>query len=140
MASRVRTKRETFWERMWAATIVAYSFGAAVLVWKTLHKYGVNPYVFFVIDVSTSWPYGLATARIVVAFFRKDWGAVRKWSWLAGITFITPQVYILASARHVPNDVYLIIAAVITVLAVFAIGGVVQQIRAGKGKESSTLT
>ena len=134
MAASARSRREIFWERLWASTIVLYSFGAAILVWKTLHKYGVNPYLFFVIDVTTSWPYGLATARIVVNFFHKDWKAVKKWSWLAAITFVTPQVYILASARHVPKDVYLIIGAVIAILAAFAIGGVVQQIRAGREK------
>lgn len=124
-----RSRREAILERLWAGTIVLYSFGAAILVYKTLRKYGVNPYIFFVIDVCTSWPYGIATARIVVNTIAKNWKAVRKWTWIAGITFVTPQVYILITAHHAPRDVYLIVIAVISFLIIFAIVGVLLQIR-----------
>ena len=124
-----RSRREAVLERLWAGTIVVYSFGAAVVVNKTLRKYGVNPYLFFVIDICTSWPYGIATARIVINTMAKNWKAVRKWTWIAAITFVTPQVYILITAHHAPRDVYLIVIAVISFLIVFAIAGVLLQIR-----------
>jgi hypothetical protein len=125
----VPTRREIFWERLWAGMLVLYSVGAAYIVWRTLGKYGVNAIVFLVIDVVTSWPYGLATARIVVNVVKRQWKAVRKWSWVAAITFITPDIYVLASAHHAPRDVYLIIVVVVTFLVIFAILSVVLQIR-----------
>gem|GEM_PF-180905 len=124
-----RSSRETLWERVWAGLLVLYSTGAAYLVWRTLSKYGVNPIVFLVIDMVTSWPYGLATARIVVNVVKRQWREVRKWSWVAAITFIAPDIYVLASARHVPRDVYLILILVITALVLFAVLSVVLQIR-----------
>lgn len=126
------TRRQIFWERLWASSIVLYSVGATFVVWRTLGKYGVNPVLFFVIDVITSWPYGIATARIVVNVINRKWKAVRRWSWVAAITFVTPQVYILASARHAPRDVYLIVISVISFLVLFAFLSVLLHIRSSQ--------
>jgi uncharacterized membrane protein YhaH (DUF805 family) len=128
----VRTKRQTFWERLWASTIVLYTFGATFVVWKALHKYGVNPYIFFVVDLITSWFYGLASARLVVALLKKRWSETQKWGWFSALNFMLPQIYILISARHVPRDVYIIIFSVIGVMIAFAIVGVVSQVRAAR--------
>ena len=128
----MRTKRQTFWERLWASTIVLYTFGATFVVWKALHKYGVNPYLFFVIDLITSWFYGLASARLVVAIIHKRWSETQKWGWLSALNFMLPQIYILMSARHVPRDVYIIIYSVIGVMVAFAIVGIVSQLRVAR--------
>jgi len=132
----MRTKRQTFWERIWASTIVLYTFAATFVVWKALHKYGVNPYFFFVIDLITSWFYGLASARLVVAVIKKRWSETQKWGWLSALNFMLPQVYILVSANHVPKDVYIIIFSVISVMVAFAVLGVVSQVRAARKEKS----
>ena len=132
----MRSKRQTLWERLWASTIVLYTFAATFVVWKALHKYGVNPYLFFVIDLITSWFYGIASARLVVAIIHKRWSQTQKWGWLAAINFILPQIYILVSARRVPRDVYLIIYSVIGVLVAFAVIGIGSQIRVARKEKS----
>ena len=128
----MRSKRQTFWERIWASTIVLYTFAATFIVWKALHKYGVNPYLFFVIDLITSWFYGVASARLVVAVIKKRWSETQKWGWLSAINFALPQIYILLSARRVPRDVYLIIYSVIGALVAFALIGIGSQIKAAR--------
>ena len=133
----MRTKRQTFWERIWASTIVLYTFAATFVVWKALHKYGVNPYLFFVIDLITSWFYGLTSARFVVAVIHKRWSEIQRWGWLSALNFMLPQVYILVSANHVPKDVYIIIFSVIGVMVAFAVLGVVSQIRVARREESA---
>ena len=137
----MRTKRQTFWERIWASTIVLYTFAATFVVWKALHKYGVNPYLFFVIDLITSWFYGLASARLVVAIIHRRWSETQKWGWLSALNFMLPQIYILLSARRVPKDVYIIIYSVIGVMVAFAVIGIASQIRVARkeklaGRES----
>ena len=127
-----RTKRQTFWERLWASTIILYTFVATFVVWKALHKYGVNPYIFFVIDLITSWFYGLASARLVVAVIHKRWSETQKWGWLSAINFMLPQIYILLSANRVPRDVYPIIYSVIGVMVAFAVIGLISQIRVAR--------
>ena len=128
----MRTKRQTFWERLWASTIVLYTFGATFVVWKALHKYGVNPYIFFVVDLITSWFYGLASARLVVAIIHKRWSETQKWGWLSALNFMLPQIYILVSANHVSKDVYIIISSVIGVMVAFALVGIASQLRVAR--------
>lgn len=128
----MRSKRQTFWERLWASTIVLYTFAATFVVWKALHKYGVNPYIFFVIDLITSWFYGLASARLVVAIFHKRWSETQKWGLLSALNFMLPQIYILVSANHVPKDVYIIIYSVIGVMVAIALLGIASQLRVAR--------
>ena len=128
----MRSKRQTFWERLWASTIVLYTFAATFVVWKALHKYGVNPCIFFVIDLITSWFYGLASARLVVAIIHKRWSETQKWGWLSALNFMLPQIYILVSANHVPRDVYIIIYSVIGVMVAFALVGIASQLRVAR--------
>lgn len=129
------TRRQIFWERLWASTILLYTIVATLIVWKTLSKYGVNVLVFFVIDAITSWTYGIATARLLLSVIKGDWKIVRKWSLAAALSFITPQVYILTSARHAPRDVYLIVVVVIALLILFALATLLLQIRKSRRVE-----
>lgn len=132
-----QSRREILGERIWAGLLVLYSTGAAFLVWKTLSKYGVNPIAFLIIDMVTSWPYGISTARIVVNAVKRQWHEVRKWAWVAAATFIAPDVYVLASAHHAPRRVYLILVVVISALIVSAVLSVVLQVRSKGNLEKS---
>jgi len=132
MARMKLSKRARFWEHMWASTILLYTFGATFIVWKTLKQYGVNPFVFFVIDAITSWTYGITTARLVMRIIAKDWQNTRKWALGAAISFITPQLYILIAAHHAPKNVYLIVIGVISALALFTLVSLLFEIRRGK--------
>jgi len=124
-----RSKRQKFWERMWASTIVIYTFGATFVVWKTLGKYGVNPIGFFIVDLITSWFYGLSTARLAVSVYKKRMREIQKWGFYSALNFLIPDIYILSFARHMPTDTYYIFFGVVGILAAFSIAGVVQQIR-----------
>lgn len=123
------TKRQRFWERLWASSILIYTVVATLVVWRTLGKYGVNPIVFFIIDAITSWTYGISTARLLITVIKREWRTGRKWAWAAAISFVTPQMYVLISARHAPRDVYLIVISVITILAIFVSVSFLLQIR-----------
>lgn len=130
--SRRNSKIYKIVERSWASSIILYSFAATVVVWKGLSKYGVNPILFFIIDVCTSWPYGIATARIVLNVIERRWSEVRKWSWVAIITFVTPQVYVLVAAQHPPREVYVIIFSAIAAMTAFAVISLGLQIRSAR--------
>ncbi len=137
MAKMKLSKRARFWEHMWASTILLYTFGATFIVWKTLKQYGVNPFIFFVIDAITSWTYGITTARLVMRIIAKDWQNTRKWALGAAISFITPQLYILIAAHHAPRSVYLFVIGVISALAIFTLVSLLFEIRRGKKKSSA---
>ncbi len=114
------TKRQKFWERLWTGSIFIYTIVATIVVWKGLSKYGVNPWIFAVIDAITSYTYGITSARMVIAIIAKDMKRARTWALGAAISFITPQAYILISAHNAPADVYRIVIGVISALFLFS--------------------
>ena len=114
------THRQTLWERLWASTILLYTVVATLVVWRTLGKYGVNVFLFFIIDAVTSWTYGISTARLLLNVIKRQWKAARRWAWAAATSVVTPQIYILVPARHDPRDVYMIVIAVTARLILFA--------------------
>ena len=134
---RVRVpKRIKLWERLWASSILHYTFAATFVVSRTMANYGVNWALFFAIDAITSWTYGIGTARLVVAVIEKNWQALRKWIWISGVSFIAPQIYILLVARHVPRNDYIAIAIVIGVLSAFAIFSLTSEVaKAGRKRQ-----
>ena len=113
------TKRQKFWERLWTGSIFIYTIVATIVVWKSLSKYGVNPWIFAVIDAITSYTYGITSARMVIALIAKNSKLARKWALGAAVSFITPQAYILIAAKNAPADVYRIVIGVITALFLF---------------------
>lgn len=111
-------------EVIWVVAVVVYGVGRSLVVWKALARYGVNPVIYFVIDVSSSWPYGVATARLVRSAVRRDGEKAIKWGLLAAVTFISPDVYLVATMHRAPKYVYAVvalIAACMGLLAVFAV-------------------
>ena len=130
------SQRARLWERLWASSVLLYSVAATFIVWKALRQYGVNPVIFFIIDASTSWIYGISSARLVMRIIAKDWQNTRKWALAAGISFVTPQIYILVSARHAPREVYLIVIGVILALTLFAAITLLFELRRGKKLDS----
>jgi hypothetical protein len=121
--------RERFLEKAWAWTIVLYSVCATYVVYKTLTKYGANAIVYFIIDIPTSWFYGIATARLVVTAVKRDWKPARYWALLAVINFAIPQAYIIYYAKNASTLVYEIVIAVLTVITIVSFASVGVQIR-----------
>ncbi len=118
-------------EASWVVLTVGYAVLRAVVVARTLHKYGVNPWVYGGIDVATSFPLGLATARCVGAAVDHDWTLFRRWAFVAALAFFAPDVSILVMGRGMPIHVYVVLGTIVTVTTGFALRSVWRKIRAG---------
>lgn len=122
------TERARRLEIIWIVVVVLYGIGRSLVVWKMLAKYGVNPLIYFVIDVGSSWPYGLATAHLVRSAVRHDGEKAIKWGVLAVATFITPDIYLVVSLHRAPKYVFGVIAVIAASLGVLAVVGVRRQL------------
>jgi hypothetical protein len=129
------TVRQKFLERAFASTVVLYTFGATYVVWKTLTKYGANWLVYFIIDVPTSWFYGISASRLVVSVVKKRFHEVTKWGWLAAINFAIPQIYILYYAHSASRQTLMIFALIITGLAISSVYTLWTQIKKSRRPE-----
>ena len=127
-------------EKSWILVSIGYGGFRAALVWTFLKKYGVNPYVFGVIEFSSSAVYGLSSARVVGAIVDTQWARLRSWVPLALLSYAAPDVYVFASAGHLPGSMLEMLLGIVGVTAIITTVGLVVQIRTGRATTNHPKT
>jgi hypothetical protein len=113
-------RRERF-HFLWFALVVLYAGIRIVVVTVFLRQYGVNPWVFAVVELSSSVVYGFASGRLVGAVVDRAIGTRRKWLVPTVFGFLAPDVYVIASGRGMPPTVFIVIATVVIITTVAAV-------------------
>jgi hypothetical protein len=117
-------------ERLWVLGSVAYGGLRIFIADHTVRRYGVNIWAFAVVELSTSWFYGLSTARLVGALVDRQGRLAARWSLLAAATFLAPETFILLTGRQMPVVVYVVVAALLSVLGTLAVLSLRRRVRA----------
>ena len=91
-------------KRAWIIGVVGYSILRAVIAWGLFRDYGVNPWIFAIIDVGTAIPYATAVAELPGAIARSDRRGSARHLVVAVVTFMAPYAYIWLTASDAPTD------------------------------------
>lgn len=103
---------------------------AAVLLWSLarisavdvwLAGYGVDPWVYAAVDLGSSLPYAIASARTLGALADRRFSAAAAWGSLTIVSFVTPDAYILAAGRALPWGTYVVVGVVACTAAGLAV-------------------
>jgi hypothetical protein len=108
-------------EHLWVAITLAWGFCRVLVVWGALGRYGVNPWVYAGIEIVTSGPYGVATARVVTSLLDRKKQAASRWAALGLAMFLAPDLYIVAAGRGMPTYVYVVVSVLVTTLGTLAL-------------------
>ena len=119
-------------ERLWVAATLAWGLLRALIVWAALSRYGVNPWIYLAIELISSGPYGVATARIVTSLLDRRPDVAFRWALTATALFLAPDLYIVASGHAMPTYVYAVIAVVVFALGVAAVMRIKSAVRAAR--------
>lgn len=110
--------------RAWVVGIVAFSAARALLAWPTLGQFGVNPWVFLFIDLTTAIPYGLGqavTVKVLRDPVRRTLEAV-PWATLVTVSFLAPYLYVFwVSKESMPAAAYVVVLAWMVFFGVLAV-------------------
>jgi len=133
-----RSTRRRILEHAWIALTVLYGAGRAVVVGAALGRYGVNPWIYAAIDISTSFFLGLATARAVGAAIDRQALALRRWALLAVAMFFAPDLAIVVMGGHrLPPIVYVVLAGIVTITASASVRSAMRKIRVGSAARAA---
>ena len=127
-----KAERRKHVEHVWVAITLAWGFGRVLVVWGTLGRYGVNPWVYAGIELATSGPYGVATARVVTSLLDRNKQAAGRWAALGLAMFIAPDLYIVAAGRGMPAYVYVVVSVLVALLGTLALFGVRAKVCKGR--------
>lgn len=103
--------------RAWVTSVVGYSLLRFVLAWGALATYGVNPWIFGLIDVATAAPYALAMAEVTRCAATSEWNKLSAPTFVAVVMFFAPYGYLWLAADTMPGGVR--VAMILFVAAFF---------------------
>ena len=119
--------------QIWLALVVLWCLVRAFLVNIFFSPHGVNPFWYFAVDVLSSIPYGIFSARLVFAYIDKDSRHVFTNGFITLISFYLPDIYVFIFANEIPR---ILLYSFIAWIALFTLLGA-NEIRRKIGKEKS---
>ena len=137
-----RSKLRQRLELSWVISIVLFTLARFFVARGTLEQYGLNIWVFGVIDLVTAIPYAIGTARVVGAIVDKDLAADSRWAGIAAVSFFAPYGYILWAGQDAafPTSVYVVLAVLITIFGANALWSVIRKVRAARAAHAAAHT
>lgn len=99
----LRDKRTHF---VWLLLVLAWAVFRAFAINKFFGDHKVNAWGYLAVDLASSLPYAMYSARAVVNFLDKSWLAFRRNVVLTAIFFYIPDIYVFIFARTVPASLY----------------------------------
>jgi hypothetical protein len=120
-------------QRTWLALVLAWVVIRTLVIRDVFGAYGVNPWIYFLIDLCSAVPYAILSGRAVVNFLDKNWVSFRRNGFFTLFFFYMPDMYVLTTAEEVPTSLLLGFLLSIVIFSGFAIYGFRRNIkRAGK--------
>lgn len=108
-------------ERYWFALVMLWSLCRIAAVWHWLDGYGVNPVIYAVVDLGSSLPYAVSSARTIGALVDGRHGRALGWGVIAAVCFSIPDVYIVAAGHEMPWGVYAVVGLVAVIAGAWAV-------------------
>ena len=121
--------RRALLSRLWLLGSIAYGGVRALLVWRFLSGYGVNPWAFAAVELGSSALYGWASARVVLAVADRSWGLLWRVGPLSVCTYAAPDAFVFASLGHAPDGLVRTLVGVVVVSALVAVVALVREVR-----------
>jgi len=118
---RISFLRDKRAQRTWLALVVAWVVIRTLVIRDVFGGYGVNPLVYFLIDLCSAIPYAILSGRAVVNFLDKNWISFRKNSFFALFFFYMPDMYVLTTAEEVPTSLLMGFLLSIAIFSGFAL-------------------
>ena len=131
----INTKLAT---RIWIILVLLWAIGRAIFVKELFGSHGVNGLVYLAVDLISSIPYAIFSARLVITIINHDSKSIYRNILATAFFFYIPDLYILIAARRVPAGLYGILFVTITLFSAFAIGTIARDIRNKRKSAHST--
>ena len=118
-------------EVSWVLGVVAFTVARLVVAHETLEEYGLNIWIFGIIDLATAVPYAIGVAKVVEALIDRRPGTASGWAMVACVCFLAPYLYIVWVGKDVsfPPIVYVVLGVLVLLFGGNAIRSVWSKVR-----------
>ena len=120
--------------RTWAGIVVVWSLIRTVIVWAAVGDYGLNPWIYLSLDLSSAIVDAFTTPRMVLSFIDDHFKQAIKWAFISLVAFIVPDLYIFLGTRTLPTRIIVAVCLIIGLTLTVGVIGVVRRIRRGRNE------
>ena len=120
--------------RTWAGIVVVWSLIRTVIVWAAVGDYGLNPWIYLSLDLSSAIVDAFTTPRMVLSFIDDHFKQAIKWAFISLVAFIVPDLYIFLGTRTLPTRIIVVVFLIIGLTLTVGVIGVVRRIRRGRNE------
>ena len=106
--------------RGWVALSILWSCTRAALIWRVFGSHGTNGFGYLIVDLATTVPYAIYSARAAFAWIDHSPTFLRNLV-ISAACFIAPDVYVVVTARHVPLAIWVGFGVFVTLMAILAV-------------------
>ena len=121
--------RRRILQNAWLFAVAAWACFRIFAVNTWLSQYGVNTTIFAMVEVGSSIPYGIGSARCVTSLIDHRRLPAIWWGVMGVVGFIAPDLYMLTAGKSMPALTYVIIIGLLTVLGTISVVGLIRQYR-----------
>ena len=100
-------------ERTWLFLSLLYAGCRIVFVGVFLRTYGVSPWVFAVVELSSSLVWGVGSARCVGLVVDRQWRRLRLWGLVTLAGYVAHDPAVLNRSGRMPPSMNVVLMAVI---------------------------
>jgi len=119
--------------------MLVYSVFRALVVGNTLGEYGINPWIFLVLDAGSALPLAWGQVRLVQGLKRNDPRLVQRSLMIVIVSFIAPYAYlVLGAGRPLPTVAYVVIALLVVGVGVATVWRIRSEARTAGRREGAT--
>lgn len=120
--------------RTWAGIVVVWSLIRTGIVWAAVGDYGLNPWIYLSLDLSSAIVGAFTTPRMVLSFIDDHFKQAIKWAFISLVAFIVPDLYIFLGTRTLPTRIIVVVCLIIGLTLTVGVIGVVRRIRRGRNE------
>lgn len=107
-------RRRRVLARLWAVATIGWSLVRTLLAWVLLGDYGLDPWIYLGVDLSSSIVLGRSTPVMVVSFVDRQRSRAVRWAAVTLVAYVVPDVYLFTSTQRIPP---VTLAVLLTVMA-----------------------
>ena len=120
-SKRLSFLRDKRTHRTWLVLVLCWALFRAFAINKFFGQHDVNAWGYLFVDITSSVPYAIYSAKSLVNFLDARWPTFRENILLTALYFYIPDIYVLIFARTVPTSLYVGFGLSMTVFTLVAI-------------------
>jgi uncharacterized membrane protein len=121
--------KTTVLKRAWITAVLAYSVVRTLVIWKIFQKYGVNQYLYLIIDIFCAYWYAIFSTKLVIETSKTHYKNLLKYLLLTLVFNFIPDLYVLATAKEVPSFIFKSYIQIIVLLAIIGLFSLFREVQ-----------